>query len=577
MLHLGTSPFRCPAVSCSRLFSLFAFTAVCWLSVPNQMLSAHEHGHSATEQELSGTLQTASGIVFHDQNGNGRYDDGEVGLAGIRVSNGRDIVGTDAAGRYQLSVDDDQILFVIKPRNWRTPVSEDQLPQFYYIHKPAGSPPSRFPGVEPTGPLPESVDFPLYPSTEPDTFRALMFGDTQPRNLQEVDYITHDVVAQIVREQGHDASFGVTLGDIAFNNLDTMEPLNRSIALIGIPWYNVIGNHDLNFESLDDKHSDETFERIYGPNYYSFDYGTVHFMVLDDVTWVGGNEQQKGRYHGGLGQTQMEFIRNDLAMIPEDQLVVLMMHIPLVNVEDRHELYRLIEQRPFALSFSAHTHYMEHRFIGEDDGWQGAEPHHHVINVTACGSWWRGAPDENGIPHATMSDGGPNGYSIITFDGHNYSIEYRAARRPADHQMNIFAPDEVAADATGDTEVLVNVFAGSERSKTEIRFAANEPWRVMERVVRNDPYFKQLKRRETALSEQLPASEKGANLPWLPLPRPHATEHLWRATLPTDMPVGIATIQVRTTDLFGQTYQDQRSIRVVAPATSDSHLSPAVP
>lgn len=556
------------SLRCRRCLSAAAIMAGIMLATSSDPAAAHE-GHAEltapTEQALTGNIQAATGYVFHDINGNQRRDAEEPGLADVRVSNGSDIVRTDAEGHYELKVDDDQILFVIKPRNWKTPVSDDQLPQFYYIHKPAGSPASRFPGVDPTGPLPESVDFPLYPNDEPNTFRALMFGDTQPRNLKEVDYITHDIVAQIVREEGHDASFGVTLGDIAFDDLNTMEPLNRAIALIGIPWYNVIGNHDINYDSPDDEHSDETFERIYGPNYYSFDYGAVHFMVLDDVTWVGGKEGQRGKYHGGLGKTQMEFIRNDLAMIPENQLIVLMMHVPLVDVADRQELYRLIEQRPFSLSFSAHTHYMEHRFIGEEDGWQGPEPHHHVINVTACGSWWRGAPDENGIPHATMSDGGPNGYSIISFDGHKYSLEYRAARRPADHQMNIHAPYEVTAGATDEIEVLVNVFAGSERSTTEIRFSDDAPWLPMERVVRSDPYFEELKQREAALSEQLPAKNGVPTLPWTPLPAAHPTPHLWRAMLPAEMPVGIATIDVRTTDMSGKTYTDQRSVRVVAP------------
>jgi len=511
-------------------------------------------------------------VVYLDENDNQRRDDGEQGLPGIRVSNGRDIIQTDAAGRYELPIDDDQIVFVIKPRNYRTPVNKDQLPQFYYIHKPAGSPPSKFPGVAPTGPLPESIDFPLYANDEPDTFRAIMFGDTQPRDLKEVDYIAHDVVEQIVRENAHDAAFGVTLGDIAFDNLDTMEPLNRTIALIGIPWYNVIGNHDLNYDSEDDEHSDETFERIYGPNYYSFDYGRVHFMVLDDVRWLREKATGKGRYVGGLGETQMEFIRNDLAMIPADQMVVLLMHIPLTGVEDRQELYRLIEKRPFALSFSAHTHYQQHVFIGDEDGWQGPKRHHHVINVTACGSWWRGAPDENGIPHATMSDGGPNGYSIITFDGSEYKIEQRAARRPANHQMNIYAPNAVASDQLADTEVVVNVFGGSQRSVTEVRFEDQAEWTEMKRVTRTDPYFEDLKRREKELSEKLPAVDKGSNLPWISLPGAHATDHLWVAKLPADWKPGVRAIQVKTTDMFGQVYTDQRSIRVL-PATAKASVA----
>ena len=222
----------------------------------------------------------ARGTVFHDANGNQQFDADEKPLPGVRVSNGKQIVTTNHLGRYELTVDDDTILFVIKPRGWRTVLDEDNLPRFYYIHKPFGSPVSKFDGVAPTGPLPDSIDFPLYPQQEPQQFQAILFGDPQPRDVKEVEYIAHDVIEELI---GTEAAFGVTLGDIVFDDLSVFKPLNKSIALLGIPWYNVIGNHDLNFDARDDSHSDETFERIYGPAYYSFDYGPVHFLVLDDV------------------------------------------------------------------------------------------------------------------------------------------------------------------------------------------------------------------------------------------------------------------------------------------------------
>ena len=532
----------------------------------NWGLSAAAPGQSSSSEAISpSATQTARGVVFHDANGNARRDADEPGLAGVRVSNGRQIVRTDAEGGYSLPIDDDAIVFVLKPRGWMTPVNDHQLPQFYYIHKPAGSPPSRFPGVPPTGPLPESIDFPLHKQDEPDTFKALLFGDTQPRNVREVEYIAHDVIEQIVREHGHDASLGVTLGDIAFDNLETFTPLNQAIALIGIPWYNVIGNHDMNYEAAHDAHSDETFERVYGPSYYAFDHGPVHFLVLDDVTWVGGQVGDRGSYHGGLGEAQMEFIRNDLAEVPQDQLIVLMMHIPLVQVEDRQELYRLIEQRPFTLSVSAHTHYMEHRWIDHEGGWQGPEPHHHVINVTVCGSWWRGFPDETGIPHATMSDGGPNGYSIITFDGHDYDLQFRAARRPAHHQMNVYAPERVATKQAAETEVLVNVFAGSKDWTVEMRVGDDSDWLAMQQMAATDPAFEQMTRDETALSQRLPEHKSGAalaNLPWISLPKPHVTPHLWRGNLPADLPPGTHLIQIRARDAAGNVHHGQRTIRV---------------
>ena len=368
----------------------------------------------------------ARGVVFHDANENQVFDAGEQPLANVRVSNGREIVKTDDDGRYELPVDADTIVFVVKPRGWRTPLSEDNLPQFYYLHKPAGSPPSKFAGVSPTGPLPESIDFPLVPQEEPDEFRAILFGDTQPRNQQEVDWIAHDVVEELI---GTDASFGVTLGDVVFDDLDVMTPLNRTIALLGIPWYNVLGNHDINLDARSRRHVNETFERVYGPSYYSFDYGPVHFLVLDNIEWQVAPDTGKGKYRGGLGRDQLAFIEKDLAQIPPDQLVVLMMHIPLTDTNDRHGLYRLIEQRPFCISISGHTHHHEHVWITHEDGWEGPEPHHHIINVTVCGSWWSGAPDERGIPHSTMADGAPNGYSVISFDGTDYRLDFFAAGR----------------------------------------------------------------------------------------------------------------------------------------------------
>ena len=117
---------------------------------------------------------------------------------------------------------------------------------------------------------------------EPDQFRAVFFGDPQPTSQTQIDYIANDVVAELV---GTDAKFGVTLGDIMFDDLSLFGSLNRTVALIGIPWYNVIGNHDVNREAKLDHLSDETFERVYGPPYYSYDYGKVHFIVLDNVDW----------------------------------------------------------------------------------------------------------------------------------------------------------------------------------------------------------------------------------------------------------------------------------------------------
>jgi hypothetical protein len=314
----------------------------------------------------------------------------------------------------------------------------------------------------------------------------------------------------------------------------------------------VIGNHDLNLEAKVDSESDETFERIYGPAYYSFDHGPTHFLVLDDVVWHGASDGKKAHYHGGLGETQMEFIRNDLAAIPEDQLVVLMMHVPLTDMKDRQPLYRMIEDRPATVSISAHTHYMEHRLIGKEDGWMGPKKHHHIVNVTVCGSWWRGKKDERGIPHATMSDGGPNGYSIMEFNGNDYSIELRGASRPTDYQMNIYVPEVVKKTDLSTTVVMANLFNGSSLWNVSLRVDGQGKWRPMERITAPDPAFLAEKTREEQLEDRT----------WTDLPRAHATPHMWRGMMPTSLDAGTHLIEVRGIDPSGKELTDHRILRV---------------
>lgn len=495
------------------------------------------------------SAQTATGHVFEDTNGNGVKDAGEKGLKGIKVSNQSQITVTDSNGKWSLPHSDDTIFFVIKPRGYRTKIGEHNLPEFYYIHLPNGAPVGRrFEGVAPTGPLPKSIDFPLTKQAEPDKFRAVMFADTQPRDVREVEYITHDVVDRLI---GIDAAFGVTLGDIAFDDLSVFGPLNAAIGLIGIPWYNVLGNHDINLDSPNDRESTHTFEKTFGPPYYSFDYGPTHFIVLDDVEFLG---QGKG-YRGGIGARQLEWIKNDLALVPPNQLVVLMMHIPLVGVEDRQELYRLIEKRPNVISISGHTHYQEHIYIDEKDGWRGIKPHHHTVNVTVSGSWWQGSPNELGIPHATMRDGAPNGYSIFTFDGLKYSIEFRAAGSPVSHQMNVYAPEEAARATASEVLVQANVFGGSEKSVVEARLN-DGTWVRMTKVLKPDPRYAEAVARDASLQR-----------PFRPLPAPMNSPHLWEVPLDklfggTQPHWGSHKIQIRETDQFGQVHWGYRVIRL---------------
>ncbi len=502
----------------------------------------------------SAASQTATGTIYIDSNQNRVRDAGEKPLSDVRVSNGREVVVTDSEGHYSLPVDEDTIIFVIKPTGYSTVQDENHVSRFYYIHKPKGSPQLDFPGVEPTGPLPTTIDFPLYPSEEAKQFDVLFFGDPQPRDQKEIDYIAHDVVEDLV---GSQAAFGVTLGDILFDDLSLFDSYNRTIGKIGVPWYNVIGNHDINFASEDDEQSDETYERVYGPAYYSFDYGSIHFICVDDIHWM--REGDKKLYRSGLSKKQLTFIENDLKLVPQSQLVVAMMHIPLVKstpwIEpSREKLLRLLESREHCISLAGHTHHHEHVMMGEMEGWKGPKPHHHIINVTVCGAWWSGKPDEHGIPHTLCADGTPNGYTTMHFDGVNYLLDYRAARRGADEQLRITAPEVVPVATSVKTEFRANVFNAIPGAVVESRIGVRE-WQTMTKTVdETDPLFQSL------FDEEQPMLPD--NLPWRKLAKPLVCPHLWKASLPEGLAVGTHLIQVRATNPNGQVLKGERVIRV---------------
>jgi hypothetical protein len=514
--------------------------------------------------------ETATGFVFEDQNGNGVRDAGEPGLAGIPVSNSREVVLTDAEGRYTLPAEGDTILFVVNPSQWRTPVDPvTQLPRCYYVHRPEGSPKSRFGGVEATGLLPASVDFPLLRQEEPGTFQVLMFGDTQPRNEQEVDYLVQDIVTET---SGMEVAFGATLGDLVFDNLSVFPAVIHGIGLIGAPWYHVIGNHDMNYDAPASHQAYETYARYFGPSWYAFNYGPVHFIVLNNIHW----DVEKREYHSALGEAQLDFIANNLAHVSTDRLVVLMMHIPLQDIRDRDRLFLLLQKYPHTFSLSAHWHRQMHFFLGNETGWLQEEAHHHMVHGTACGAWWTGPYGMLGIPEPTMTDGTPHGYSIVTFSNTDYKVTYKAARRPSDYQMDIHAPASIASADAASTVVVANIFNGSLRSSAKMRLGGGA-WIPMENYTGEAPFYVETKAREEALFQKL-YELRGIDLendrakqmvhnefqPLLGRRRSgtNETNHLWRANLPANPTPGYHFIEVYTTDMFGQEYTVRRGIRI---------------
>lgn len=499
--------------------------------------------------------QTVKGVVFEDLNGNGKMDRKEKGLAAVGVSNGELVVSTDAKGNYSLPVSDDNIIFVIKPAAYALPVNEQQLPQFYYRHKPNGSPENfKYEGVKPTGPLPKSVDFALQPAKDEKDFTTLLFGDPQPYSQEEVDHYAKGIVAEL--EGGVNARFGLSLGDLVGDMLTLHDPYIKATQKIGIPWFNVMGNHDMNYEAKHDSLSDETFERNFGPANYSFNYGDVHFIILDDILYPDPRDGES--YWGGFRETQLRFIENDLKLVPKDKLIVLAFHIPLqsngqsFNLEHRSRLFSLLKDYPNTLSLSAHTHLQRQDFFTKKEGWLGEKPHHEFNAGTTSGDWYSGALNEKQVPVSTMRDGTPKGYAFIHFKGNQYVIDYKVAGKPADYQIAIYAPKAINGARPGSSAIYANFFMGYQDSKVEFRIDGGK-WKKMNFEKNYDPnYIAALVNWD--FSETLP----GKRRPSLP----ENSTHLWKATFPRNLSKGEHLVEVRATDMFGRTFQSKQSFRV---------------
>ena len=502
--------------------------------------------------------QVASGYVFDNTNKNGRKDRREAGIANVAVSNGSDVVLTDAKGFYSLPVSDGNTIFVIKPSGYKTPVNEDFIPQFYYHHKPNGSPESfTYKGIAPTGKLPKSVDFPLYKYDEPKDFTTVVFGDPQPYSVQDLDYFTQKIVADV--QKTDKTLFGISLGDIVGDNLDLHPIYKERMKSLQLPWYNVMGNHDMNYDATSDLLSDETFQKNFGLANLAFNYGDAHFVILDNILYPdprGG----KG-YWAGYREDQLKFLENNLKLVPKNKLVVLSQHIQMKDntggsyrLEDRQRIFDLLKDFENVLIMSAHTHYQDQIEYTEIHGWKGKKPLHEYNVGTTSGDWYSGKLDERGLPDATMRDGTPQGYAFLNIKGNQYNVDYKVAGGNADHQMNIYAPKVVPHNGRTTSQIVVNFFMGSPNDVVEYRIDNGE-WRPMRYTESVDPSY-MMKLIEWDFTEELLPGRRPSNAV--------NSTHLWSGALQLNLEPGEHTIHVRATDRFGKTHLGQKTYKILA-------------
>lgn len=495
------------------------------------------------------TQTSVSGYVFEDANKNLNRESKEKGIANVAVSNGAQVVLTDQSGRYSLPVEDGQTIFVIKPSGYMTALNENNLPQYYYQYKPKGSPADfKYKGTAPTGALPKELNFALNKQNESKDFDILVFGDPQPYNKKELDYFKRSIVNE-VKGNKKNAMFGISLGDLVGNDLSLQKPYTDVMKEVGLPWYNVMGNHDMNYEAKEDQFSDETFELNFGPANYSFNYGNVHFMILDDILYP--DPRDGNGYWGGFREDQLKFIENDLKLVDKNKLVVVSFHIPLNHTNednfrnaDRQKLFDALAPFQNALLLSAHTHIQQQIFYGKPQGWNGAKDLHEYNAGTTCGDWWSGTADNIGLPTSTMRDGTAKGYSFISFNDNQYKVKYKTAGQPDDYQIKLYVPKLIPHPSKTSAKVLANFFMGSKNDKVEYRIDG-DAWKPMEYNETIDPNFAMDVYKWDTTDTMMPGRRPS---------NPESSKHIWVGGFTNKLTLGKHKVDVRATDMYGNQF-----------------------
>ena len=254
------------------------------------------------------------GVVFVDRNGDGIRQRDEAGLRGVAVSNQDAVVVTDSAGRFDLSPGPNRLVFVSEPDGFRSVgpfwrAVTDSLAEIAFPIRPApAAVPLTFVDASDTHLAPASVQ-------QTRRFRAIV-DSVQP----DFVLIAGDLVRDALRVSEAEAR-------------GYYELAAREFGAFPAPVRLVPGNHENFGIETQLSHVDPAnplfgramYHHYFGPDYYSFDRGGVHFIGLNSVDISGP------WYYGHVDSLQLAWLRNDLSHVPLETPVVTFNHIPLVS------------------------------------------------------------------------------------------------------------------------------------------------------------------------------------------------------------------------------------------------------
>ena len=204
-----------------------------------------------------------------------------------------------------------------------------------------------------------------------------------------------------------------------------------------LPIYHTIGNHDIWGWFIKDNKpvNDPAFGKSWAletlgmkNRYYSFTREKWHFIVLDSTQL-----NPAGGYIALLDPEQLEWLRNELAMVPPGLFICIISHIPILSIcaglffnrtEQNGDLLvkRNLMHSDFLILKNIFKNYQNikvcisgHIHLQDSVEYLGIK---YYCNGAVCGNWWHGAYQDFAPAYAVMElyDDGSCKRKIIEYD-----------------------------------------------------------------------------------------------------------------------------------------------------------------
>lgn len=473
-------------------------SALCKVVVPAGLSTGRYELHVLRGKEAAVLGATTLNVVFNanlpDREGmtiKGVVYASGKGLANVVVSDGIAVTKTDAEGVYYLpSAKKNMYVFVSIPANYEV-ATDKSAPRF-------------FKRLERAQHIVEIKDFELTPVYNNEHV-VMILGDMHLANRnQDISQFQtgflNDVNSSIAKHKSMGKKvYALTLGDMSWETYwessryglpEYLVEMNK----INAPVFNTIGNHDNNPKASGDWDTADVFRKTLGPNYYSFNLGKIHYVVLDNVEYLNTPIGERN-YNGTIVNEQMEWLKKDLAMIADKSTpIVVAMHINLFSnpslsgqVETRNarltnsqELINVLSEFSTVHIYSGHTH------MNYNTRYSPSLMEHNIGAVCATW-WWTGALANNHI----CKDGTPGGYVIWEANDNDMRWTYKSIGHSENYQFRAYdlnrvhlTKDQYAPAYTGtqwntyaaefanrntNNEVLINVWNYDTDWKVEVK------------------------------------------------------------------------------------------------------------